>query len=185
MATTRVFTIEDLEALPDDGHVYELIDGQLRRKPDVGVRHGAIQGNVTGPLWAFVKELALGEVLGSDTIYEVRRAPDRGLRPDASFVRADRLPPEDQLDKPLAVVPDLAIEVVSPNDPAADVEEKIETYRQAGVPLVWVLWPRRRVVAVYAAGKPMVEVGIGDELDGGEVLPGFRIAVADLFRVGR
>ena len=181
---TRLLTIEDLEALPDDGHVYELIDGELRRKPDVGVRHGAIQGNITGPLWAFVKERGLGEVLGSDTIFEIRRAPDRGLRPDASFVRADRLPPEDQLDRPLAVVPDLAIEVVSPNDHGEDVAEKIETYRRAGVPLVWVLWTRRRVVAVHAAGKQSIELGVGDDLDGGDILPGFRVPVAELFRVG-
>ena len=185
MATPPLFTIEDLDALPDDGHVYELIDGELRRKPDKGARHGAIQGNVPGPLWAFVKERALGEVLGSDTIYEFRRVPDRGLRPDASFLRADRLPPEDQLDKPLAIVPDLAIEVVSPNDHAEDVAEKIETYQWAGVPLVWVLWPRRRVVSVYAAGKSTVALGVGDDLDGGDVLPGFRVSVAALFRVGR
>ena len=185
MATTKLFTIEDLEALPDDGHVWELIDGELVRREPVGGRHGALGFRVGRRVGNFVEEHSLGEMFGSDTIYAFRRDPDRGLRPDASFVRADRLPLGDQFDKPLELVPDLVIEVVSPNDRAGALEEKLETYQRFGVPLIWVLWPRRRAITVYAVGQPVRELSEDKELDGGDVLPGFRVAVADLFRVGR
>src|SRR5688500_14817538 len=185
MVSTKLYTIEDLEALPDDGHVYELIDGELRRRSPVGGRHGAMQSRVDRRVGNYIEAHGLGEVFGSDTIYTFQRGPDRGLRPDVSFIRADRLPPEEHFDKPISVVPDLVIEVVSPNDRPGELEEKIAIYRNAGVPLIWVLWPRRRTVSVYAVGQEPRELAEGDELDGGEVLPGFRVAVADLFRVGR
>jgi Uma2 family endonuclease len=185
MATTKVYTIEDLEALPDDGHVWELIDGELVRREPVGGRHGALQARVARRIGTFVEADRLGEVFGSDTIYVFPGAPERGLRPDASFVRADRLPQGAEFDKPLTVTPDLVVEVVSPNDRPGTIDEKLETYQRAGVPLIWVFWPRRRTISVYAAGQPVRELTEGDELDGGEVLPGFRVAVADLFDVGR
>ena len=185
MATTRLYTIEDLEALPDDGHVYDLVDGELRRREPVGVEHGIIGGELSGRLWAFVHEHGLGAVLISDTIYVYRRDPDRSLKPDISFIRADRLPVGADLPRPSSIPPDLAVEVVSPNDPAEEVDERIALYRSFGVPLVWVLWPRRKAVTVYADGRLVRELLEGDELDGGDVLPGFRVAVADLFRIGR
>jgi Uma2 family endonuclease len=185
MATTRLMTIEDLEALPDDGHVYDLVDGDLRRREPVGGEHGTIGGNVFARVWFFVRERGLGEVLLSDTIYVYRRDPDRSLKPDLSFIRADRLPAGDPFRRPIEIPPDLAVEVVSPNERADDVDEKISLYRSFGVPLIWFLWPRRRVVTIYAEGRPMREMGEGDELDGGDVLHGFRVPVADLFRVGR
>jgi Uma2 family endonuclease len=185
MATTKLFTIEDLEALPDDGHVYDLVDGELRRREPVGAEHGIIGGGILSRLWIFVHERSLGEVLLSDTIYVYQRDPDRSLKPDVSFIRGDRLPVGAHLLRPITLPPDLAVEVVSPNDLAEEVDEKIALCRAFGVPLIWVLWPRRRAVAVYAAGRLAYELGEGDELDGGDVLPGFRVAVADLFDVGR
>jgi Uma2 family endonuclease len=187
MATTtaKLFTIEDLEAMPDDGHVWELIDGELVRREPVGGRHGALQMAVGGWLWQYLQEHPVGTVFGSDTIYAFQRDPDRGLKPDASFVRADRLPAGAAFDKPLTVLPDLVVEVVSPNDRAGAIDEKLDTYQRFGVPLIWVFWPRRQAITVYAAGQPIRELTAGDELDGGDVLPGFRVAVADLFSVGR
>jgi Uma2 family endonuclease len=185
MATTRLHTIEDLEALPDDGHVWELIDGELVRREPVGGRHGALQFDLSGLLWLFLREHPLGTAFGSDTIYVFEGGPERGLRPDLSLVMAGRAPEGAAFDKPLTVVPDLVVEIVSPNDRVGALEEKLETYQRAGVPLTWVLWPRRRLTSVYAAGQPVRELREADELDGGEVLPGFRVAVTDLFRVGR
>ena len=122
MATTKLFTIADLEALPDDGHVYELIDGALVRREPVGGRHGALGFRAGRRVGNFVEEHALGEMFGSDTIYSFQRDPDRGLRPDASFIRADRLPEGEQFDKPLEIAPDLVIEVVSPNDRSIEID---------------------------------------------------------------
>ena len=185
MTTTRLMTIEDLEALPDDGHVYDLIDGELRRRQPVGAEHGIIGSGILSRLWTFVHEHDLGEILLSETIYVYRRDPDRSLKPDVSFVRADRLPIGADIRRPLTIPPDLAVEVVSPNDRAGNVEQRIQRYLRFGVPLLWVLWPRRRAITVYANGRLVCELGEGDELDGGDVLPGFRVAVAELFDVGR
>ena len=77
--------------------------------------------------------------------------------------------------------PDLAIEVVSPSDTARDVAAKMERYRRANVPLVWWVYPDRRAVAVYQNGQLVTELGEGDELDGGNVLPGFRLPIAEIF----
>ena len=185
MATTKRYTIEDLETLPDDGHVWELIDGELVRREAVGGRHGAMGSRIDRRIGNFVEERGLGEVFVAETIYAFQRDPDRGLKPDVSFVRADRLPEGGEFDKPLKIVPDLVVEVFSPNDRIGALEEKLETYQRFGVPLIWVFWPRRRMISVYAAGQPVRELREGEELDGGDVLPGFRVAVADLFRVGR
>jgi len=185
MVAIRLLTKEDVEQLGAAGERMELIDGELRRRAPVGGRHGAMQSRVDRRIGNYIEAHGLGVVFGSDTIYTFQRGPDRGLRPDVSFIRADRLPPEEDFDKPIAVVPDLVVEVVSPNDRPGEIEEKIAIYLGSGVPLLWVFWPRRRGVSIYAAGQPMRELTEGDELDGGEVLPGFRVAVADLFRVGR
>jgi Uma2 family endonuclease len=81
------------------------------------------------------------------------------------------------------MAPDLAVEVVSPNDRANDVQEKVGEYLAAGTRLVWVLWPRSRSVSVHAGRGVTHELGPDEELDGGEVLPGFRVRVANLFEV--
>lgn len=181
MATTKLFTIEDLEALPDDGHVYDLVDGRLRRRKPVGGEHGDIGAGILSMLWLFVRDHALGKVLNPETIYVYRRNPDRSLKPDASFIRAARLPTGAAFRRPLTIPPDLAVEVVSPHDTADEIEEKIALYQSFGVPLIWVFWPRRRSVWVYAAGAQPRELGENDELDGGDVLPGFRLRVGDVF----
>ena len=77
--------------------------------------------------------------------------------------------------------PDLAIETVSPNDRANDVRAKVTEYLISGTRLVWELWPEFRSVSVYGAGEVVRELGEEDELDGGEVVPGFRARVGDLF----
>ncbi len=79
--------------------------------------------------------------------------------------------------------PDLAVEIVSPNDRADDINDKVHEYLEAGARLVWVFWPRRRAVMVHEPDQPIHELGPDDFLDGGDVLPGFRVRVADLFAV--
>ena len=185
MATTRLMTIEDLEALPDDGYLYDLVVGELVRREPVGAEHGIVGGNVFGRIWQFAREHGLGEVLLSNTIYVYQRDPDRSLKPDISFVRADRVPTGEAFWRPIEIPPDLAVEVVAKSERADQVEEKVALYRDFGVPLLWGLWSRRKTVTVYEAGRPLRELSDADELDGGEVLPGFRVPVADLFRVGR
>ena len=77
--------------------------------------------------------------------------------------------------------PDLAVEMISPTDEPAEIAKKQELYRRAAVPLVWWVYPDRRTVGVYQHGQLVAELGEGDDLDGGDVLPGFRLPVAEIF----
>ncbi len=77
---------------------------------------------------------------------------------------------------------DLAVEVVSPNDRPAEIAEKVAFYLEHGVPLVWVAYPRPRHVVVHRPGQPPRTFGADDTLDGEEIVPGFRLPVAEVFR---
>ena len=114
----------------------------------------------------------------------LRRHPDLLRVPDVAFVSWDRLPDRRRPEGFLPIAPDLAAEVVSPHNRADDINEKVHDYLEAGTRLVWVLWPRRRMITVYELDKDLRELGPDDFLDGGDVLPGFRVRVAKLFAIG-
>jgi Uma2 family endonuclease len=108
--------------------------------------------------------------------------PDKILIPDVAFVRAARLPPEGERWHIAPFAPNFAVEVVSPNDTSDEVNEKIELYQRAGVPLIWIVLPPPRVVDVYVLDEPRRQLREGDVLDGGDVIPDFRLPVAEIFR---
>src|SRR5262249_21229382 len=122
--------------------------------------------------------LALAEVL-------FRLAPEGpSRRPDVAFVAYDRwpytTPPED--DPPvLDVIPNLAVEVVSPTNSADEIIDKVRDYFFAGVQAVWVIYPRQRLVYVFESPEQVHGLTEKQELDGGTVLPGFRLPLANLF----
>jgi Uma2 family endonuclease len=105
--------------------------------------------------------------------------------PDVAFVRGDRLPapPAPEYTKALLLAPDLVAEVVSPSQYRPEMEEKARRYLTAGVRLVWLVWPRHQRVDVWRQGsdQPMQTLGINDELDGLDVVPGFTYPLARLF----
>ena len=101
--------------------------------------------------------------------------------PDVAFVRADRMPQGEARRHFPRLAPDLVVEVLSPTDRASDVLAKVAMYLDAGVPLIWLIDPDERTVTVLAANTAPVTLHTGDTLDGGEVLPDFQIAVADIF----
>lgn len=162
-----------------EGMQYELVEGVLIEMPVPGGVHNYIAFTIARILAAFVDAHPLGFVFGDTMGYIPRRNPDTVRIPDASFISFARgghaLP---RRDWPLA--PDLAVEVVSPNDRADAVLEKVHQYLAAGTRLVWVVWSRMRFVTVYDADGTR-EYSEGDTLDGGEVLPGFAVAVSRLF----
>ena len=112
-----------------------------------------------------------------------RTAVELKRRPDISYVSHDRWPRNKPVtdDEAWDVVPDLAVEVVSPNDKADGLLEKVEEYFVAGVRQVWVVYPRRRVVHVFESFTQIKVTAEGQELDGGTILPGFRVPLATLF----
>lgn len=174
-------TAGELERLGDYRYRYDLIRGRVHRLAPAGGEHGEIAGEVAGRLWAHVAPRQLGRVYGAETGFLLARDPDVVLAPDAAFVRADRLPPRAERRGFLRLAPDLAVEIVSPSEREADVAQKVREYLAAGVRLVWVLYPLRRTVLVYEPGATVRTLRAADELDGGDVLPEFRVRVADLF----
>lgn len=182
MATTKTTTAAELIRMPNDGWRYELIEGELRRMAPAGMEHGEIGMNVGLPLGNWVLPRGLGRVYNADTGFFLSHNPETVVAPGASFVRGERLPPRSERKGYSKVGPDLAVEVVSPNDTQPEVDEKVALYLAAGVPLLWVAYPKRRVVRVHRPGRAPVELGHGEVLDGEDVLPGFRLPAADVFR---
>ena len=149
--------------------------------PPAGPRHGEVAGEIYLLLRAYLRSNPIGRAY-TDVGFILARDPDVVRGPDVAFVRNDRLPPPDERDKYFPFAPDLAVEVVSPNDRAGDTLDKVIEYLDAGTRLVWVAHPSRRVVNVYHADRTARLLASGDDLDGGDVLPGFRVTVADIFQ---
>jgi Uma2 family endonuclease len=181
-AATELVTAEELALLPEDGWRYELVRGELRRMAPASFRPSNIAMRIGIRLGAFAEAHGLGELTGADGGWVLERGPDTVRAPDVAFVRAERVPPPEEQERFAPIVPDLAVEVVSPSDRAKDVEEKVAQYLGAGVPLVWVFHSRRRTATVHRLGQAPRILGEGDVLDGEEILPGFRLPLADVFR---
>lgn len=181
MATTKLMTAEDLLQLEDDEHRYDLIRGELIRMSPANGEHGGIAAEILGELRAHVRTHRLGKTFAAETGFVLARNPDVVLAPDAAFVRSDRLPPRDEWSRFLEVAPDLVVEVASPSDRWTQINDKVMEYLRHGVALVWIVDPRLQQVTVYTADQGPRVVTIEDQLDGGRVLPDFRMAVAEIF----
>lgn len=178
---TATMSAEELLALPPDGFRYELIRGQLRQMTPSGYGHGVIVGNLTTPLGEHVRAHRLGHVCGAETGFRIARTPDTVRAPDIAFIRRDRQGEEPLPEGFFEGPPDLAVEVLSPSDTAFDVDEKIAEWLRAGCAMAWVVNGRRRSVSVHRPGGLVSVLTETDTLDGGDVLPGFRLPVARIF----
>jgi Uma2 family endonuclease len=140
-----------------------------------------VAGVIFAALNAFVEAERLGVCFPDNTGFLLPELGDTVRSPDAAFVGAGKLSVEGIGAGWVAVAPDLVVEVLSPSETASELDEKLRDYRSAGTRLVWVIDPAKRVVSVRAADAPERWLSEGDTLDGGEVLPGFTIAVSRLF----
>jgi Uma2 family endonuclease len=182
MVATRLMTAEDLEAMgPEAEKRFELIDGALVEVEGVGGRHGGINTDLASNLNNHVRPRKLGRVLSADTRFVIKRDPDLVQMPDVSFIRAERIPSQGLWEGIVPIPPDLAAEIASPGDTGAEVRRKAQRYLDAGVRLVWIIWPRQRAVSVLRPGQPEMWLTEDGELDGGDVIPGFRLPVASIF----
>jgi Uma2 family endonuclease len=159
----------------------ELVRGELRVTPPAHGPHGCVATNVVGLLLAHLKGRGLGRAFVDGVGYELVQLPRTVRSPDASFVRADRLPKEGVGFGFLKLAPDLAVEVLSPSESASELEEKLDDYRSCGTPLIWVIDPVRRTVMIVAIDAPVRWLRETDTLDGADVIPGFSCGVAELF----
>lgn len=125
-----------------------------------------------------MSERALGQVVTAETGFVLSDEPPTVRAPDVAFVSQGRLSFDHDRFAPLA--PDLAVEIVSPSNTVSEVQSKVVDYLDAGTQLVWVVEPRSRGITVYHSGKEIRLLTEGDEIEGGAVLPGFRVRVSEL-----
>jgi Uma2 family endonuclease len=181
----RLLTVADLAAMPGDlpsGDVkYELDNGRLIVTPPPGSEHGLIQGEFAAQLVTFAKQHSLGRVW-VDCGVILWRDPDRCVGPDICFVAQHRLPPKLSREGYLETIPDLVVEVRSKNDTKPYLKRKAHDYLKAGVRLVWVVEPQPQKVTEYRPDVAPQTFGISETLACDDILPGFRLPLAELFR---
>jgi Uma2 family endonuclease len=164
---------------------FELVEGVIVEVAGgTGGDHGEVGSNITGFIWLHVREHKLGRVTSAETCYRLWKNPERRGKdtvrcPDVGFVMLERAP------KPFGpgyvpFAPDLAVEVVSPGNDANEIHEKVLDYLKYGVRLVWVIYPESKTVFVHHPSGSKI-LTVDDMLEGADVLPGFTLAVKDIF----
>lgn len=175
--TTRM-TAEELLRLPEDGLIHELIEGELRRMSPAGFEHGHIAMVAGSSLAQFVRQHRLGRVTAAETGFLLRRNPDTVRAPDVGFVRQDRLVESTGY---FPGAPDLAIEVISPRDTWSEVDAKVSDWLGSGVRMVILIDPAKQRASIHRPGGEILRLAIEGTIDGGEVVPGWTLALRDLF----
>jgi Uma2 family endonuclease len=157
----------------------ELVDGILVEKP-MGQPEGFLAASLISFLMMYVRPRRLGVVGAPDTLLRLKAGQDR--LPDVSFTAWENLPTADaHMQRVGRYAPDLAVEILSPNNTRKEIERKRKEYFGAGTKLVWIIDPDARTVAVYTDPDTHTLLTAADTLDGGAVLPGFALPLADLF----
>ena len=167
---------------PYDADNFEIIDGEKVEIPPMSADSQVIGSRLLYHLSRFGIDHKLGEAHG-ETLFKLPLDEDRNRKPDVAFVPYSRWPKNRMVPSTNAwnVLPDLCVEVVSPNDHFDYIMEKIDEYFRAGVRLVWIFHPRHRLAYVYESPTAVRGLTHTDVLDGGAVLPGFQLPLSELF----
>ena len=175
----RMMTAEELLAMPRGRYRYELVRGELRKRRLAGSEEGTISADVAGSLGLHVKSEGLGKTyIASGFI--LGREPDHVRAPNVAFVRRERIEAIGRQIGYWPEAPDLAVDYVSPDDRYTEVDEKVSDWLAAGTRMVVVVNPRNRTVNVHTADGD-ITLRMGDTLNGGDVVPGWRMPVAEIF----
>ena len=175
----RLITAEEL-LNSHDARRHELVRGVTRVSEPAGGVHGRLAIKLGARLDAHVTGLGLGTVL-VEAGYVLAREPDTVRGPDVSFISTARLPPDRIPEQFISGPPDLAVEILSPGDRWAEIEEKVADYFAGGARRVWLLDPRERRLIVRYADRPSRVLTDSDILDGEDVVPGFTLDLTELF----
>lgn len=177
----KKWTEAELQALPDDGFNYEVVDGELQMSPKNSPEHGFICTELSFALNAHVKRQKLGAVFDSSTGFWMENENCRA--PDISFVSKEQLR---RLKRPansfFRFAPDLAIEVLSPNNTRAEIQERLRDFFSSGTKLAWIIDPEAKSAEICYSLEKRRLVGPNGELNGEEVVPGFQIKLSELFK---
>jgi Uma2 family endonuclease len=181
-AQKRNWTDAEFMALAEDGQRYEIVNGELLTMGNSGALHGYLCSTILAVLWNYNLSHKQGAIFDSSTAFNLKNGNKRS--PDISFFAKERL--KDFTILPLDFLegaPDLAVEVLSPNNTVSEIEGKITDYFANGTRLAWVVNPTQQYILVYRCPQaPDRLLKVGDFLDGEDVLAGFSFALADLFQ---
>jgi len=170
-------TEQDL--LKPDGRLCELVDGVLVEKA-MGYDESLLAVELLLTLAGFVKRYRLGEVTAPDGT--LRLMPGLVRIPDIAFISRENLPKKGEPRRPIPdLVPDLVIEILDLSNTKAEMKRKLREYFDAGVRLVWLIDPETRSALIHTSPEASTKLEIGESLDGGDVLPGFALPLAELF----
>ena len=182
--TTQVqlTTADELLRHPGDGYRYELIEGELKKMAPAGNEHGFLAAVFAGLLITYVRAEKLGKVYAAETGFKIYANPDTVRAADAAFVSQKRLDEVGPVQGYWPGAPDLAAEVISPNDLYTEVSAKVAEWLRAGSKMVVVVNPRTQQVLIHAPDADVKVLGMDDVLEGGEVVPGWQLPIQELFR---
>ena len=176
--TTRLVTAEELERFPSDDWRYELVAGRLMKMSPTALPHGIVVARVLFLLHRHAEANKLGVVV-PEVGFKLASNPDTVRAPDIAFVRRDRIPSRKGfMDGP----PDLAVEVLSPDDRASKVRAKVADYLTRGVIVVLVIDPDALTATIHRRLTPPVTLSGNDVIDLDDVVSGFRCGVQDIFK---
>jgi Uma2 family endonuclease len=179
---TRLLSADEFLDWPEQaGYRQELIRGEVVKMSLAGGLHGKVASKILRRVGDHVETAGLGETYAAETGFIVEHDPDSVRGADVAFVCTERLSRIIRPEKHIPFGPDLAVEVRSPNDRDEEVEEKIQLWLAAGSQLVWDVDPRARTVVVHRPAADPVTLRGDQEIDGADVIPGFRCRVADFF----
>ena len=177
-----LITAEEFMRMDDsEGVRAELIRGVICEMGGTGHVSSAIAIKFAHYLVSFVAPRRLGIVSGADGSVRLERDPDTVRIPDVMFISTERMSPEEYRDFFAEAIPDIVVEVKSRTDSVAETHDKARMWRSHGVPLIWAAYPETRTIDVHRADGSITTLTDADTLDGGDVLPGFSVAVSDIF----
>lgn len=180
VATPALLTADDLMRLNPSDKRTELVRGRMIVREPAGFRHGDVAMSIALAIGHFLRSHALGRLLAAETGFVVATNPDTVRAPDVAFVRHERIP--DPVPRGYArFAPDLAVEVLSPDDRPGEVLEKVADWLKGGTSLIWVIDPERRIGRVYRADGTESLLSEADALEGEDVLPGFSARLGEIF----
>lgn len=182
MTSIEVMEPETASPMLEDGAFFEIVNDQRVELPPMGVPENFIAFDLAAAIREFSRPLQLGRAI-TETLFRLRAQPNLQRRPDAAFVSYERWPKGRGIEKGNAwdVIPDLIVEVVSPTNLAEEIVTKVREYFEAGVRRAWIIYVHESLVYEYDSPRSIRVLGRKDVLEGGEVIPGFRIALSELF----
>ncbi len=178
---TEPVTADQLLEMYGKGMRGELIRGVFCPTMAAGMKHGEIVTNLVMLLGAEIKPNRLGRMMASDSGVKIESDPDTVREPDIAYFSRERLPLDVDVPGYAETAPDLVVEVVSPSDSVREIAGKANMWLNAGVQLVWVIWPETQMIEIYRTGQLIVTLAENDTLTAEDVIPQFSVPVSDIF----